>query len=371
MTDTSFKDRTIIVSGAAGKLGQVICAALYARSANVVAVDTNTEGLASLTAQLEPQDDTRSTARGEFTIPLSATLDPKTLEIHINPVPSTANARLRRLVAILEPWVQHNDNADVPPARPPSSRLLIIAKSAELGPEIIQQTLSTFNSLHGVVNAILGPIPWGLFSQSTDEQFLTLYVSTVLGPLSLIRAAWPYLSAQKHGRIVNFTSDSLLGMAGASAYVATKGALLGLTPTLALEGAECGITVNAISPIAYLPQMDAYLTHLPNGVLEVFKEHYTPEANVLPILALLSEENRITGKCFNTAGNSVGRFAIVYQQGEGGLRSVDAARQAMESLCEEELGDGQQFFEPKDQSEYTIWQAGWAVDGGAGASERD
>ncbi|NGQ94798.1 SDR family oxidoreductase [Brevibacillus sp. SYP-B805] len=54
---------------------------------------------------------------------------------------------------------------------------------------------------------------------------------------------------QRGGRIINITSGQNLGpMPGELAYVATKGAIAALTPTLAAEVADKGITVNCINP---------------------------------------------------------------------------------------------------------------------------
>ncbi|MET0746759.1 MAG: 3-hydroxybutyrate dehydrogenase, partial [Rhizobium sp.] len=64
-----------------------------------------------------------------------------------------------------------------------------------------------------------------------------------------IRAAIPFMKAQRFGRIVNIASaHALVASPFKSAYVAAKHGLLGLTKTAALELAEFGVTVNAICP---------------------------------------------------------------------------------------------------------------------------
>jgi NAD(P)-dependent dehydrogenase (short-subunit alcohol dehydrogenase family) len=55
--------------------------------------------------------------------------------------------------------------------------------------------------------------------------------------------------AKKYGKIVNFCSVTLNGVIeGYVPYVASKGALYGLTKTLARELGRHGIRVNAVSP---------------------------------------------------------------------------------------------------------------------------
>jgi 3-hydroxybutyrate dehydrogenase len=64
-----------------------------------------------------------------------------------------------------------------------------------------------------------------------------------------IRAALPGMRQRNFGRIINLCSaHSLVASPFKSAYVAAKHGLAGLTKVVALETAETGITVNAISP---------------------------------------------------------------------------------------------------------------------------
>lgn len=74
---------------------------------------------------------------------------------------------------------------------------------------------------------------------------------------ALARACAPGMKKNGHGRIVNFCSVTLNGRwEGYVPYVASKGAMLGLTKSLARELGPHGITVNAVSPGAVVSEAE-------------------------------------------------------------------------------------------------------------------
>jgi NAD(P)-dependent dehydrogenase (short-subunit alcohol dehydrogenase family) len=86
--------------------------------------------------------------------------------------------------------------------------------------------------------------------ETTDEDWHGLLAVNLHGYFYGCRAAARQLiDADAGGRIVNVSSASdILVAAGLGAYIAAKGAIVGLTKTLAVELAPHAITVNALAP---------------------------------------------------------------------------------------------------------------------------
>jgi len=81
------------------------------------------------------------------------------------------------------------------------------------------------------------------------ERWQTIVSLLLTSPFVLARRAWPALSASGAGRVIVIASvHGLVASPYKAAYVSAKHGVVGLVKTLALEGAEVGITASAVCP---------------------------------------------------------------------------------------------------------------------------
>jgi len=90
------------------------------------------------------------------------------------------------------------------------------------------------------------------------EQFRRTIEVNLIGVFNGCRAAATRLIAQRSGKVINLASVlGASGLAGYSAYSASKGGVIALTRALAVEWARDNIQVNAIAPGWFVTDMNA------------------------------------------------------------------------------------------------------------------
>ena len=87
------------------------------------------------------------------------------------------------------------------------------------------------------------------FAHKSDaEKWKKVIEVNLIGTYNLIRQLLPHMRDSNFGRIINFSSVAAQkGIAGVSAYSASKSALWGMTKSIAVENASKGITINNIN----------------------------------------------------------------------------------------------------------------------------
>jgi NAD(P)-dependent dehydrogenase (short-subunit alcohol dehydrogenase family) len=114
---------------------------------------------------------------------------------------------------------------------------------------LIAQITDRLGQVEALVVNATGPQPAIAVDDLTWQAHLDQLRFFVKSPTLLVQAALPGMRAQGRGRVVQIGSDSFdRGLPGMSAYVAAKGAQLGLTRSWARELGPHGITVNLVAP---------------------------------------------------------------------------------------------------------------------------
>ncbi len=184
---------------------------------------------------------------------------------------------------------------------------------------IVDTAIDTFGRLDVVVNnAGISNPDW--FEDLSSDQFQRMIDVHYLGTVNVTRAAWPHLSTNGYGRIVNTCSEAAFGMVPKNtSYGGAKGGVFGFTRSLALDARRHGILVNAVAPRASTRLSDTkVLAHVYDAPEETFgevMEGFAPEF-VAPAAAYLAHEScQLNGEVLVAGGGQVLRMAILQTQG--------------------------------------------------------
>ncbi len=199
--------KVCLVTGSSGGLGNAFCRAMAREGAVVAAAGRNLARLEPLLAELPPV----SVADG-----------------------SCGDAADGRAVAAPAHMAVELDTGD--------------PESVAAGVRLVEETLGRVDVL---VNnaAAYGDLTRAPFWELPLDEWDRVMASNVRGPLLVSRAVSAGMRARKCGRIINIASATFWsGSANWAHYVASKGALIGLTRVMAKELGSDDICVNVVAP---------------------------------------------------------------------------------------------------------------------------
>lgn len=121
----------------------------------------------------------------------------------------------------------------------------------------VKDVLDAFGRIDILVNnsgiAVVKPLV-----ELTLDEWRAVLETNLTGAFNLLRAVGPTMIARQRGKVVNVASVlGAHGLAGYTAYAASKGAIIAFTRTLAVEWARHNIQVNAIAPGWFITPMNA------------------------------------------------------------------------------------------------------------------
>ncbi|KAK6337706.1 bifunctional hydroxyacyl-CoA dehydrogenase/enoyl-CoA hydratase fox2 [Orbilia brochopaga] len=188
--------------------------------------------------------------------------------------------------------------------------------SVEHGDKIIETAVKAFGTVHVLINnaGILRDISFKNMKDADWDLIMKVHVD---GSYKCAKAAWPHFRKQKYGRIINTSSAAgLFGSFGQCNYSAAKLGLVGLSETLAKEGAKYNILCNAIAPVAASRMTQ---TVMPEEVLANLKPDW-----IVPVVAYLVHESNQheNGGIFEAGAGHVAKLR--WERSKGALYKPDS-----------------------------------------------
>jgi len=116
--------------------------------------------------------------------------------------------------------------------------------------EMARKTAEHYGGIDILVNnAAIGVRSRVPFYEIDLDEWDRVMAVNLKGTFLCSRAVFPYMKAQKGGKIINISSTAFfLGLPNFAHYVASKGGVIGLTRSLASAMGEYNINVNSIAP---------------------------------------------------------------------------------------------------------------------------
>ena len=178
--------------------------------------------------------------------------------------------------------------------------MLLELQDRERPGALVREIEALFGQIDALVNNA-GVRRESLLAMTPDRDWDDIMNINLAGSFRCCRAVLPKMMHRRRGSIVNVSSlAAVSGVAGQTAYAASKSALLGMTRALAREAGKRGVRVNAVLPGFVATDMTATL---PEVVVQQLRAHEclpggTSAADVANLIAFLVSDraSAITGQ---------------------------------------------------------------------------
>lgn len=179
----------------------------------------------------------------------------------------------------------------------------------------VDEVLKRFGSVDILVNnaAISAELRPTRFEEQAIDDWRRVYEVNVLGVFRMCRVVSPHMRRAKWGRIINIASGTAFkGAPGMLHYIASKGAILSMTRSLATEFGNDNVLVNCVSPGLTMTESVAAADHITTAFQDfamstrVLKREATAEdvANAIYFFAS-PDSGFVTGQTIAADGGSV------------------------------------------------------------------
>lgn len=170
---------------------------------------------------------------------------------------------------------------------------------------LVEQTVERFGKLD-VLYCNAGRVLTATLEQTTSEQMRQVFDVNVFGVMECVKAALPHLESSRGNVVVTASKVGIVAQLGTPIYNASKGAVIALVKSLAIDFAKRGIRVNSVCPgIIDTPLFRHYIDGLPDpdeelrvhSLAQPLGRLGTPEECAEAALFLASDDARfITGE---------------------------------------------------------------------------
>ena len=114
---------------------------------------------------------------------------------------------------------------------------------------MVEQVVAAYGRVDGLVNNAIGGRQAGKLEEASLEDYETAFGFGARAVVNTISAVRPYMRRAGGGRVVNIVTELWnMAPAGWSVYMAGKGAMVGISRSLAAELGPENITVNMVAP---------------------------------------------------------------------------------------------------------------------------
>lgn len=122
-------------------------------------------------------------------------------------------------------------------------------RDAESVQAMVSAVVEVYGRVDGVVNNAISGRQYAPFDEATWQDYVDMYDFGCKAVVNTVRALKPVFAEQGDGRVVNIVTELWnMGSGEWSTYLAGKGAMVGLSRSLANELGPLGIRVNMIAP---------------------------------------------------------------------------------------------------------------------------